>query len=173
MIKLEPYNQQWPFMYEQEKTALLKASGRWNIAIEHIGSTAVPGIHAKPIIDIMIGVSSLSVADQHLIEIYTTLGYDYIAVYEQDMPQRRYFQKNNVDKVRTHQIHLVEHGSEFWQRHLLFRNYLRANPAVAKAYAEHKLQLAPRYTDSNEYAMAKNDFIRAIENEALAEFLQE
>ena len=121
----------------------------------------------------MIGVSSLSVADQHLIEAYTALGYDYIAAYEQNMPQRRYFQKNNVNKVRTHQIHLVEHGSEFWRRHLLFRDYLRVNPAVAKAYAEHKLQLAPRYTDSNEYAMAKNDFIRAIENEALAKFLQE
>lgn len=74
--------------------------------------------------------------------------------------------------MRTHQIHLVEYGSEFWQRHLLFRDYLRANPAIAKANAEHKLQLAPRHTDNNEYAVAKNDFIRGIENKALAKFLQ-
>lgn len=93
MIRLEVYDQQWPFIYEQEKIILLEASGKWNVAIEHIGSTAVPGIHAKAIIDILIGVSSLSVADQHLIKAYIALGYDYIAGYEQNMPQRRYFEK--------------------------------------------------------------------------------
>ena len=170
MIILESYNLNWPILYEQEKRLLLSAAAKWNIKVEHIGSTAIPKIYAKPVIDIMIGVSSLAIADQHLIALIQAIGYDYISEYEQNMPNRRYFEKNN-NNIRTYQIHLVEYGSKFWLRHLLFRDYLRSHPNIAKEYEALKLDIAPRFTDSNQYSTAKNEFIRKIENNFLKDDL--
>ncbi|MDQ5921412.1 MAG: hypothetical protein QG673_1470 [Pseudomonadota bacterium] len=165
MIILEPYNTAWPLLFEQEKILLLDATKEWEIIVEHIGSTAIPEIKAKPVIDIMIGVKDLTIADQYITKIIQSLGYDYISEYENNMPERRYFQKNNHN-ARTHQIHLVEYDSEFWLRHLLFRDYLRLHPNIAKEYESLKLDIAPKFTDSNQYAMAKNEFIRRIEKQA-------
>jgi GrpB-like predicted nucleotidyltransferase (UPF0157 family) len=167
MIVLEPYNHNWQELFYQEKIALVNKLALYKIEIEHIGSTAIPGIYAKPVIDIMIGVDSLFIADEFLIPIIKTLDYEYISIYEQSIPDRRYFNKNLVDNIRTHQIHLVEYKSEFWNRHLLFRDYLRNNPKIAKEYEQLKLFLAKQYTDTNKYAAAKNSFIRKIEQEAI------
>lgn len=162
MITLVPYNANWPLLFEQEKILLVNAMKEWKITVEHIGSTAIPKIRAKPVIDIMIGVQDLNIADIYLVKIIQSLGYDYIKDYETAMPERRYFQKN-AGNLRTHQIHLVELNSNFWNRHLLFRDYLRINPNIAKQYESLKLDLASNFTDTNQYALAKTEFIREVE----------
>jgi GrpB-like predicted nucleotidyltransferase (UPF0157 family) len=89
-------------------------------------------------------------------------GYNYIQEFESNMPYRRYFQKNNSASVRTHQIHLVEINSEFWERHLGFRNYLRTHKQDATRYEKLKQELAKRFTDTSKYATAKSDFCNEI-----------
>ncbi len=152
-------------MFEEEKQLLQAVLGEGSVEVEHIGSTAVNGLAAKPIIDIMIGLPDFSVADK-LVPRIEALGYEYIKKYEDEMPFRRFFVKNRKG-IRTHHIHMVEINSEFWGRHLLFRDYLRQNPEIMNEYAALKKQLAEReWVDVNEYADAKTEFIRGIENEA-------
>ncbi len=152
-------------MFEDEKRVLRNALSEVSARIEHIGSTAVPGLAAKPIIDIMIGLDDFSIADE-LVPKIEALGYDYIKKYESVMPFRRFFVKE-TGRVRTHQIHMVCVTSEFWERHILFRDYLRRNPETAAEYAAMKKELAEReWIDVNEYADAKTEFIRDIENRA-------
>lgn len=168
MIVLLPYDTKWKIVFEQERSLLLNAMKEWIVIVEHIGSTAIPEIKAKPVIDIMIGVQDLKIADLHLVKIIQLCGYDYINNYEASMPERRYFQKIE-HKVKTSQIHLVEYGSEFWVRHLLFRDYLRKHTNIAKEYESFKLELASKFTDTNQYALAKTKFIREIEKLAKLE----
>ncbi len=152
-------------MFEEEKQLLQAVLGEGSSEVKHIGSTAVDGLAAKPIIDIMIGLPDFSVADK-LVPIIEALGYEYFKKYEDEMPYRRYFAKNS-NGIRTHQIHIVEIGSEFWGRHLFFRDYLRQNPEIMNEYAALKKQLAEReWVDVNEYADAKSEFITGIENKA-------
>ncbi len=140
----------------------------WVKAHLRLSISAAPllyGLAAKPIIDIMIGLPDFSVADK-LVPIIEALGYEYFKKYEDEMPYRRYFAKNS-NGIRTHQIHMVEIGSEFWGRHLFFRDYLRQNPEIMNEYAALKKQLAEReWVDVNEYADAKSEFITGIENKA-------
>lgn len=166
MIKLEPYKNEWVEDFQREQQDLLKKLNAYNVVIEHIGSTAIKGIYAKPIIDIMLGVVSLAMADKFLISLIESLSYKYIPSYEEVMPERRFFYKPREAQDRTHQIHLVEYKSEFWNRHILFRDYLRAHLDVAKEYEQLKLELAKKFIDSNEYAAAKSSFIRKIEQRA-------
>jgi GrpB-like predicted nucleotidyltransferase (UPF0157 family) len=161
------YDPRWPPMYEEEKALIVGAMGRWLAAIEHIGSTSVPGLGAKPIIDIMVGVRSLDDA-QYCIEPLAAVGYVYKPQYEQEMPERRYFNKGPQDNHRH--LHMVELGGEFWQRQLLFRNYLRAHPEAAQAYEALKRDLAAHYGQDREgYTEAKTEFIRSIGEKAQAE----
>lgn len=164
-VSIVEYCPQWREMFEEEKHLLQSVLGEDSAEVEHIGSTAVNGLAAKPVIDIMIGLPDFSVADKVVPRI-EALGYGYIKKYEDEMPFRRYFAKNS-NGIRTHQIHMVEVGSKFWGRHLLFRDYLRQNPDIAKKYAVLKKQLAEReWVDVNEYADAKSEFIKDIENKA-------
>jgi GrpB-like predicted nucleotidyltransferase (UPF0157 family) len=159
------YCPQWRKMFEEEKQLLQTVLGETSAKVEHIGSTAVVGLAAKPIIDIMVGLPDFSVADK-LVPGIETLGYEYIKKYEDEMPFRRYFAKN-LNGVRTNQIHMVEIGSGFWERHLLFRDYLRQNPETANKYAALKKRLTEReWIDVNEYADAKTEFIKDIESKA-------
>lgn len=163
-IIIAEYSSAWRQMFAEEKTRLqqiLPASA----AIEHIGSTAVPGLIAKPIIDIMIGLKDFTQADA-LVRHVQSLNYEYVSQFEDEMPYRRYFRKENSD-VRTHQIHMVALDSEFWHRHLSFRDYLKANPNVAAEYATLKQKLAEQHwNDVNDYAAAKTEFIQSIEARA-------
>ena len=113
----------------------------------------------------MVGLPDFSIADK-LVPWIETLGYEYINKYEDEVPFRRFFAKN-LNGIRTHQIHMVETGSEFWRKYLLFRDYLRQNPEMANDYVALKKQLAKReWEDVNEYADAKTEFIKGIENKA-------
>lgn len=152
-------------MFEDEKRILQTALGDVEAQIEHIGSTAVAGLAAKPVIDLMVGLADFSIADQVVPKI-EALGYEYIQKYEDVMPFRRFLIKEQGG-IRTHQIHMVGIGGEFWERHLLFRDYLRQNPGIAEQYASLKKELAEReWVDVNEYAKAKTEFIREIEHQA-------
>ena len=164
-ITIVEYRSEWRKMFEDEKRTLHRALREVSPQIEHIGSTAVAGLAAKPIIDIMVGLEDFSIADNVVPKI-EALAYEYIQKYETVMPFRRFFIKEQ-EGIRTHHIHMVGIGSEFWERHILFRDYLRQNHEVAAEYASLKKELAEReWIDGNEYADAKTEFIRAIENEA-------
>lgn len=164
-IVLSEYNSDWSGGFEDEKRVLLAAISSAEPVIEHVGSTAVPDLTAKPILDIMIGLADFGGANS-LVPNIQQLGYTYFPQYENVMPRRRFFKKM-VNHLATHHIHMVEIDSEFWVRHLLFRDFLRDNPVIALDYADLKCNLARReWVDGNAYADAKTDFIRGIEKQA-------
>ncbi len=152
------YDPNWPQAFDREHKRIVAALA--NVAgvtgIDHVGSTAVPGLAAKPIIDIMIGVRKLADGEQ-CIEPLEALGYEYKG--EQGIPGRLYFGKG---EPRTHHLHMVKHGCDFWERHLLFRDLLREQPDLRDEYAALKRALAERYrTDREGYTEAKTPFIQS------------
>jgi GrpB-like predicted nucleotidyltransferase (UPF0157 family) len=164
-ITLVEYNSDWPKAFEKECSLLIQATDGSVAKIEHIGSTSVPGLLSKPIIDIMVGLADFSMADTYVPKI-VNLGYTYFPEYEDVMPNRRFFKKL-FDGTATHHIHMTEIDSEFWQRHLLFRDYLRRNSETANKYALLKKELAKQgWADSNDFAKAKTKFIKKIEEQA-------
>jgi GrpB-like predicted nucleotidyltransferase (UPF0157 family) len=156
------YDEAWPSLFEEERKRIEGAIGPWAEGIEHVGSTAVPGLAAKPVIDIMVGVKSLD-DSPILVERLVGIGYEYVPQFERDLPFRRYFRKMREGR-RTHQIHLVERSNaEWWDRHMLFRDYLRANPEIAGEYARLKYDLSARFgEDRDAYTDAKTHFISEV-----------
>jgi GrpB-like predicted nucleotidyltransferase (UPF0157 family) len=166
-ITITEYDPAWPHLFAAEKARLMADIGDHVADIQHIGSTSVPGLGAKPVIDIMVGVRFLADADSHCISPIVGLGYEYVPQFEIDIPFRRYFRKDNDNGVRTHQIHLVEIESDWWERHLVFRDYLRTHPEVREAYEQLKRELASQpFETTGDYAEAKTEFIRAVETDA-------
>jgi GrpB-like predicted nucleotidyltransferase (UPF0157 family) len=165
-VIIEGYNPAWPSRYEAERERILRAIGPWVAAIEHIGSTSVPGLGAKPIIDIMAAVRSLDDAMQ-CVEPLSALGYQYHPEFEDSLPERRYF--NRGPRNDRYHLHMVELTGGFWERHLLFRDYLRAHTEAAREYERLKRDLAARYhEDRSAYTDAKAEFVRSIEEKARA-----
>lgn len=170
-VTVVEYRPEWQKMFEDEKRILQTALGDVPAQIEHIGSTAVAGLAAKPIIDLMVGLEDFSIADNVVPKI-EALGYEYIQKYEAVLPFRRFLIKERGG-IRTHNIHMVGIGGEFWERHILFRDYLRQNPGIAGQYASLKKELAGReWEDVNEYADAKTEFIKEIEDKAKGQVIE-
>jgi GrpB-like predicted nucleotidyltransferase (UPF0157 family) len=166
-VVIRDYDPQWPALYEEEKALILGAISEWVVAIEHVGSTSVPGLAAKPIIDITVAVRQIGDA-LHCIPPLATVGYFYVPSAEVYIPERRYFSKG--PQARHRHLHMVEATSAFWQEHILFRNYLRAHPATAQEYAALKRRLAETYgSDHMGYTDAKGDFIHSVVAQARAE----
>ncbi len=141
---------------------LLKLIGDKVENIKHIGSTSVKGLGAKPIIDILIGVGTLELADQ-CVEKLVKNGYEYVKKHEVMFPKRRYFTKGSRKKGRSHHIHMVETQSPFYKNHILFRNYLRSNPSASDEYYILKKRLEKKYrNDREEYTDSKTKFIEKI-----------
>lgn len=168
-VEVREYDPEWPRLYEREKSEILQVIGDRILAIEHIGSTAVPGLGAKPTVDIMIGVRNLDDA-KDCIEQLNKIGYEYVPEYEADipergitgMPDRRYFRKGPRG-ARTYHIHMVETNSQFWMDHLLFRDYVRAHPETAREYYEVKKDLTKTYpVDRVAYQHGKSAFIQLV-----------
>lgn len=135
------------------------------IALHPIGSTSIPGIFAKPIIDILAEVRSPESADG-CSEAMRDLGYE--AMGEFGIPGRRYFRKDNPEGIREFQVHAFQAGSPDVERHLAFRDYLRGHPEVARAYSDLKRRLAREHPDSMaDYAAGKHAFIQDTEKRAL------
>lgn len=168
-IKIVQYSHEWPVMYEEIKKLFFNSFGEKIAKIEHIGSTSVPGLGAKPIIDVMLGVHKLNDAEE-IIPNMEHLGYEYVFKFEDIMPERRYFVKSQ-NEISIHHIHTVEITSEFWKRHLLFRDFLRLHDNVRDKYYKLKKKLAGiDWEDKMGYTDAKTDFIKKIEKEAEAYF---
>jgi GrpB-like predicted nucleotidyltransferase (UPF0157 family)/tRNA(Arg) A34 adenosine deaminase TadA len=162
------YDPDWPAVYTQERARILDAVGDKLVAIEHVGSTAVPGLAAEPIIDMMPGVRTLADAEA-CIEGMERLGYTYVPDFEDSLPDRRYFSKRSPGRGSSHHVHMAPITSKFWQRHILFRDYLRAHPEDARAYGDLKQRLAAQYgRDREGYTNAKTEFITQIEEKARA-----
>jgi len=162
-IALLPYTSKWIASFKQEKKALQAFMGN-DVAIEHIGSTAVPDLMAKPTIDILIGVREWNDRSFFLSEI-TSLGYNYIPEYETSLPERKYFEKIQDGHHIAH-IHLVKKGGEFWKKHLFFRNILQSNQKTRSEYSQLKQELANKqWKDRNDYATAKTAFIKQVEDQ--------
>ena len=164
-IEIVTYDPKWPGMFEEIKSVFFNSFGEKIAGFEHIGSTSIKGLGAKRVIDILLGVNKLKVAED-IIPNMEQLGYEYVFKYEDIMPERRYFVKSKNGKS-IHHIHSVEINSEFWKRHLLFRDYLRLHDDVRDKYFELKKRLSGTdWEDRMGYTDAKTDFIRKIEKEA-------
>jgi len=160
-VEIVPYDPRWPARFTRARRAIMSAIGGYIRVIEHIGSTAVPGLAAKPVIDILIGVRSLEDAAAFLPPL-APLGYTYIPQHEAIFPERRYLHRI-VNGRHTHHLHIVEPGSDFYRIQLLFRDYLRSHPDAVGQYAELKYRLAEKYRNDREaYTDAKSGFIRDI-----------
>lgn len=158
-IYLVPYDETWPSRFEEERALLESVLGPWLVGpVEHIGSTAVPGLPAKPIIDIMAGVHDLP-SSMDARAAVAPLGYVYFA-YRPDV--MHWFCKPSPAQ-RTHHLHLVPVRSPLWSDRLLFRDSLRRSAATAAEYGQLKIVLAERFRfDREAYTDAKTEFVRSI-----------
>ncbi len=165
-VVLVPYDPRWADMFEQERLHLLSCLPADLVErVEHFGSTAVPGLVAKPIVDILVEVTSLDETRRRIAPILEAQGYDYFwrASWGDDaLPFYAWFIKRDQDGERTHHIHAVESHFEHWDS-LLFRDYLVEHPDVAREYGDLKLRLSSAHPDARvAYTRAKSDFIRQV-----------
>jgi GrpB-like predicted nucleotidyltransferase (UPF0157 family) len=158
-VCIVPYDPDWPRRFDEERRLLAAVFAGAGAMIEHTGSTAVPGLGAKPVIDIVIGVPALAEVERR-IQALEAAGYEYVPEYEQQLPDRRYFRKPPLGP-RTVHVHCVVTGSDSWIRPLAFRDYLRAHPDAAAAYNDLKRELAARVSKAD-YTSAKSPFIENI-----------
>ena len=158
-VSIVPYDPDWPRQFDEERRGLAAVWSGSDATIEHIGSTAVPGLGAKPVIDVLIGVPILVEIDDRMSALEAA-GYEYVQEYEKQLPDRRYFRKPRFGP-RTFHLHCVVLESDFWIRHLAFRDYLRAHPEAAAAYYALKCELAMRVS-KEDYTEAKSPFIEAV-----------
>ena len=162
-VSIAPYDPAWPRMFEEEKKHLLECLPQDLIRrIEHFGSTAISGLAAKPIVDVLVEVDSLEKTKARIAPTLEAQGYDYFwrATHGEDGPPfYAWFIKRNSAGVRTHHIHMVESDFEHWDR-LLFRDYLIEHPETAKEYEILKYALARDYpNDRVAYTNGKSEFV--------------
>ena len=156
------YDPVWPSLFEEEKARLLAVVGDHIEDIQHIGSTAVPGLGAKPIIDIQMSLRDLALVEK-CVGPLESIGYEYLGEY--GVPGRHFFHKpaRKPFAERTHHLQIVEKGGEEWRKVLLLRDSLRAHPEVAQQYHLLKRALASQFgTDRVGYTEAKTAFVRSV-----------
>ena len=165
IVEVVEYNSSWPALFDAECTLLRHALEGVAIAIHHIGSTAVPGLAAKPIVDMLMEVTDLQALDA-MEDRMLSLGY--IPQGEFGIPGRRYFQKGG-DK-RTHHLHAFAAGDSNLVRHLALRDYLRAHPEAAADYGNLKKAIARTCeNDLGRYCDGKDAFVKRLEAIAVKE----
>lgn len=165
-VEIVPYDPDWPARFEEERRHLLDSLGRHiSGRIEHFGSTAVPGLAAKPVVDILVEVPSLRAVNATIAPILVAQGYEYFARpswSDPNVPAYAWFIKRDAQGRRTHHIHMLKKGVPEWER-LLFRDYLIAHPDVAREYAALKYRNAASHGDDRlAYAKAKTAFITRV-----------
>jgi GrpB-like predicted nucleotidyltransferase (UPF0157 family) len=165
-VVIVEYDPNWVFLFEREAAHIRAVLNSGLIdRIEHFGSTAVPGLAAKPIIDLLVGVRSLAEAKQVAVSRLEHLGYAYW--FDNPDPQRMFFVKGlPPNSPRTHHIHMVEPDSLLWER-LLFRDYLRKHSDEAAHYGQLKYNFARRFSSDREaYTMKKAEYIESVMQKA-------
>jgi GrpB-like predicted nucleotidyltransferase (UPF0157 family) len=162
-VEIADYSEQWPLMFAAESELIRRAFEPHSVTVEHIGSTAVPGMSAKPVVDILLGATSLETIEAQIVAL-ESCGYRYVAEFEKQLPQRRYFVKPLEGEAQFH-LHAVESASQFWCDHVAFRDILRINRQVFDAYLSLKRNLAESMKMSRDaYTQAKGPFIEAVVN---------
>ncbi|GLB61812.1 MULTISPECIES: GrpB family protein [Bacillaceae] len=165
-ITIEEWHPNWSKQYENEKFKLKEILSEKVISIEHIGSTSIEGLVAKPILDIAIGVNDLEVVNE-FIEPLKQIGYEF--VYHKEFPERRFFRKGKW-RAGTHHLHFYQFEGEHWNNQILFRDYLRNNPDVMREYHQLKIDLARNYRfDRVAYTENKAPFIKKVLQKAKEE----
>ncbi|MDH2386546.1 GrpB family protein [Bradyrhizobium sp. CER78] len=166
-IVVSDYDPNWPVLFAQERARIAQALGVFALAIEHVGSTAVPGLPSKPIIDLLVGVPSLEEAKQRCIAPLEALGYIYMPDYASWLPGELFFRKGPPGPW-THHLHVTEPSHPRWEALVVFRDYLRAHPEAARAYADIKRGLAASSKDNiGAYRNGKTAFIQETTAKAL------
>jgi len=162
-IHLSEYDERWPIAYEEARARLAEALHPYALDIQHVGSTSVPGLAAKPIIDIALAIEEYPLPAAAILEV-VALGYEFLG--EHGIPRRHYFRKG---RPRTHHVHVVEGDSQEWEHFILFRDYLRTHPQAARRYEALKRELAARYQDDRAaYTDSKAPFIKELMEEGRA-----
>lgn len=158
-VEIVPYDPRWPVEYGVERDRLLRMFPAAFSGIEHVGSTAVPGLAAKPIIDLIVAVPSMEVADV-VMHSLVDIGYLFSADFNIKLGDSRWMMKHSNGR-RTHHLHMVLPGSSNWLDKIRFRDLLRADAGLAAKYLSLKKDLAQRYSQDREaYTEAKADFVR-------------
>ncbi len=160
-LRLVPYDSEWPARFAAEATRLRDALVMAPLAIEHLGSTAVPGLAGKPVLDIGVAVASIHDADACIAPMQS-LGYEYRGPYGDD-PQRRYYVRSDDHGVRIAHVHMYVLPARAWDAMIAFRDALRADPALAAEYAAEKYRVADVVQwDKSAYSLAKGAFVQQI-----------
>ena len=159
-IAIVPYQSGWKELFEREADLLRSTLGEKALRIEHIGSTAIPGMVSKPILDIMVVVVSLTQATE-LIPVLEALGYEYRA--PDTVPERMFFVKEHSPEYRTHHLNLTQQDSGFWKNQLAFRDYLRTHGQIAAEYGDLKKRLAELYAHTHQLDPdGKSEFVARV-----------
>jgi len=165
-VEVVPYNPVWRGTFEEEATHVAAVLGDNVVAVHHIGSTAIPTIHAKPIIDMLVEVRDITKVDECSLVMHA-LGYESMG--EFGMAGRRFFRKENDTGIRTHHVHTFAVDSAEVERHLAFRDYLRVHADDAQRYSKLKQDLAQQYQhDIEGYRDGKDAFIKDMQEKAVA-----
>lgn len=160
-VQLQDYDPSWPAIFLLERERLLSLFPGIFIDIQHIGSTAVPGFSAKPIVDILAGVDSMRTAEA-LAEPLCRCGYNTSPEFNATLVDRKWFMRW-ADGHRTHHLHVVVYGAEPWCERIRFREALLKCPELAARYAALKTKLAAQHTTDREtYTKAKEQFVRSV-----------
>jgi GrpB-like predicted nucleotidyltransferase (UPF0157 family) len=164
-VQVVEYDPAWIDAFVAEAQAIGQAMRGLAVRIHHIGSTAIPGIHAKPIIDILLEVDDIALLDDRSSSM-EQLGYE--AMGEFGIPGRRYFRKDDPSGIRTHHVHAFEQGCAEVVRHLAFRDYMIAHPEDARAYSALKRKLATQHPEDMEaYMDGKDPYIKEHQAKAV------
>ncbi|MGI9241664.1 MAG: GrpB family protein [Verrucomicrobiales bacterium] len=162
-IEVVPYDPHWPDLFAEEAAAIRGIGADCFLAVHHIGSTSVPGLVAKPVIDLMLEVSDLTELEGYDGEME---GLGYVVKGEYGIPGRRFYLKGVWH--RTHHVHAFLQGSSGLTRHLAFRDYLRAHPEDAAEYGALKFSNAAKFPhDMDGYCEAKHDYVTSLEQRAV------
>ena len=158
-VEVYPYDETWPLEFEKEKKILEEILKDFDVKIEHVGSTSIPGLSAKPIIDIAIGVKD----EKALFEIEPVMaeaGYDILNDYE---TKGELLARKGPPECRTHYIHMQLIGSEYWDEFMYFKRYLLDHPEEIKVYENLKKDLSKKYAEERKkYTAEKNEYISSI-----------
>jgi GrpB-like predicted nucleotidyltransferase (UPF0157 family) len=156
-LYIAPYDPQWPAEFTAEEARILDACRGLPIRLEHIGSTSVPGLDAKPVIDILAGCPPRASRAEYVAAL-RQIGYEHKGAF--GIPGRNYFRRGSP---RSHHVHMVSWSSAFWHRQLAFRDALRTDASLRREYAVLKRELARTFADDVErYASAKGPFIASV-----------
>jgi GrpB-like predicted nucleotidyltransferase (UPF0157 family) len=159
-VVVEAYDPIWPAMFSQAARELEEAVGESIMAVHHVGSTSVPGLCAKPILDILVSIGNIDEVPA-LVPALDALGYELRP--DPEIPERRYFRRPRGGEIRTHHLSFAEPASRHYRVTLAFRDALRGSARLAAEYAKLKQELAIRYPrDRESYIAGKSDFILRV-----------